>query len=129
MGEQVVSVKVTIDRPRQVVWDFLTTPGNWQKWYVASLLAVTPGWQKGATADFGPGTRPVIEECLPPELLQWGKGTFWRLSDRGGSSTELEMGTTARGLMADDPLLFADFKAGWAKNVSLLEKLKALIEA
>jgi uncharacterized protein YndB with AHSA1/START domain len=130
MSEQTISVSITIDRPRQVVWEYFTTPENWKKWYPDDdLVDVTPGWQEGATLVFGSGPKPPILEYVPTELLRWGQGTFARLSDSSSSSTEFEWGTTIRGMMADDPLLLAEFQNAFTGEVtSMLEKLKTLLE-
>lgn len=129
MSEKVISKSIVINRPRQIVWQYVSTSENWKKWYVDDLVDVTPGWQEGAILVFRSGRKNTIEECVPSELLRWGEGTFLRLVDADSSSTQLELGVVAKGMLVEDPLLLAEFEAGYEDDVEdILGKLKVLLE-
>ncbi len=131
MSEQVISNSVVINRPRQVVWDYLTTAKNWKKWYDEDdLIEVNPGWQKGATLNFKSGQKPKIEQCEAPGLLHFGRVTIIRLSDKDPSSTEFEWGMVPEGIFAEDPALLAELQQNFTVEVgSMLKRLQNLIES
>ncbi len=130
MSEKVVSELMVINRAQQDVWDYITTSEHWKNWYTGGLTDVSPGWQKGATLAFASGQRPIITQCAPPNLLQWGHGTSLRLSGIDLSSTEIEYSITVGGMFAQDPMLFAEFENSFFDDVgSMLTKLKNLLES
>ena len=125
-----VSTSVTIKCPHQVVWDYITTSENWKKWYTQGLIDVTPGWQNRAILRFDSGQKPTIMQCVPPNLLKWGKGTSLRLSEIDSSTTEIEYSITVEGMFAEDPSLMTEFRQSFLNNAgSMLEKLKNLLES
>ena len=127
---KVISESVTINRSRQDVWNIITTPETWKRWYQADdLIQVIPGWQEGGILNFASGQKPTIKDCRPPTLLQWGGGTYIRLSAVGASLTEVEYGHVGEGDMADDPALWREFKRLYAPAmVEILNRLKRLME-
>ena len=130
MSEKVISESVVINRAQQDVWDYITTSEHWKNWYTEGLTDVSPGWQKGATLTFASGQKPVITQCAPPNLLQWGRGTSLQLSEIDLSSTEIEYSITVGGMFAEDPMLLADFQNSFFNDVgSMLKKLKNLLES
>jgi len=130
MSEKVFTESVLIQRAQQEVWDFITTTENWGKWYSEGLIDVTPGWQVGGTIIYVSGSKPVISRYEPPNFLEWGKGTFLKLSEVDPSSTRVEYSNKVGGMFAEDPMLLMEYENMFFESAgNMLEKLKALLES
>jgi hypothetical protein len=129
MSEKVLTESILIQRAQQEVWDFITTTGNWGKWYSEGLIDVTPGWQVGGTINYVSGSKPMISQFDPPNLLEWGKGTSLKLSEVDPSSTRIEYSNKVGGMFLEDPMLLMEYENLFYESAEkLLEKLRDLLE-
>lgn len=126
MSDQVISESGLINRPRQIVWECITTSENWKQWYGYDLINVTPGWQQGATLVFATGDKTAIKQCVAPELLQFGGSTV-RLSDIDSSTTKFEY---SMAILDNDPRHMANMREIFNDTFDrMLKKLKSLLES
>ena len=124
-----ITVSVKIDRPVDTVWDYFTTPSNWNKWYGGGLKEVVPGWQKGAKLVWSLGGSSPIEKIIPGQKIcisgAW-MDTTYRFQPEGSTETIVEV-------VQSDPKGGASFSDGGAANKANLEKtlrkLKECIES
>lgn len=120
--------EITIDRSRQIVWDFFTHSKNWEKWWGASLEKVDPGWQSGATLEWGMGPPSKIVEVVPQKHIHtaatWME-TSWRFTPLDEQSTlvEMESNPTGGASFSDGGLEYGEQMA------SKLDKFKKCVES
>jgi uncharacterized protein YndB with AHSA1/START domain len=127
--KKTISESITIGRSREDVWDTITTPATWRRWYQEDdLIAVIPDWQAGGVMRFASGSRPVIKEIVPPALLRWGN-THIRLTVLESSRTEVDYGCVAEGMLVEDPMLWVTFQSRYLDAVAgVLGRLKGVME-
>jgi hypothetical protein len=88
------STHVFVHQPPEVVWNFFTTPSNWEKWSGMTLDTVEPRWQTGALLVWRYGYPARILQMQPNEEIQiemsWTK-MIWRFVPIGKSFTRIEV--------------------------------------
>jgi uncharacterized protein YndB with AHSA1/START domain len=122
------STEIVIDRPLDDVWGYVTTSGNWKKWWGGALQGVEPSWQAGARLiwESGPGSK--LSSLVPGERLTltspFIESTF-RLVVRGDNATGVSISFAPRG-----GAQFSDGGSAHLKTVQgQLSKLKQCIES
>jgi uncharacterized protein YndB with AHSA1/START domain len=61
MNEKTIPESMIVSRSQQDIWDYITTPETWKRWYWEDELNdVIPDWQEGGVLDFASGARPII---------------------------------------------------------------------
>ncbi len=134
--ERVISHSVRMSCSRQDIWNTITAPETWKRWYRADdvaddLTQVMPGWQEGGVLHFASGQKPKITQYRPPALLRWEKGTYIRLTNIDASLTEAEYGYVGEeSEVFDDPAYWYDLKRLYAPAMAeILGRLKSLMES
>lgn len=124
-----IKVTTKIDRPINVVWDYFTETGNWNKWHGGELKEVIPGWQKGAKLFWSLDGSSLITNIIPHKEIctsgAWMDVTY-RFNKKGNTATILE-------IIESDPKGGAIFTDGGAahkaQQETTIHKLKACIES
>ena len=130
MHDPFVSVSITINCAREVVWNYLTIQENWEKWYESGrLLEVNPAWEPGAILRFESGQKAKITAYAPPEIIRWA-GYAISLSALDSTTTKVEYRFEPDHFFASDPRLMEGFRRDFTPKVeAMLGKLKRLVEA
>lgn len=122
------SPSIKINRPVDAVWAYITTIGNWNKWYGGGVKAVVPGWEVGAKIFWELGGSSPITELIPNEKItisgSW-MDTMYKFVSEGNTVTIIEV-------IESKPKGGAAFSDGGAAQKAKLEKtlkkLKELVE-
>jgi len=130
MHDPFVSVSITINSSREVVWNYLTTQENWEKWYGSGrLLEVNPAWEPGAILRFESGQKAKITACASPEIIRFA-GYSISLSALDSATTKVEYRFEPDHFFASDPSLMEGFIRDYTPLVEArLGILKRLVEA
>ena len=130
MSEFEIWVPVEIGRPRDVVWQALTSAEAFIRWWWGTdeLVTVEPGFEAGATLRFSSGWSATIDECVPLDTLAFS-GHRFKLSDVGDGVTKLEWSQWVPGDPALDQLMGLDSARPFRQRMTVaLDRFKKLVE-
>ncbi|PWV97128.1 activator of Hsp90 ATPase-like protein [Hoeflea marina] len=130
MSTQSITIDLPINRPRNEVWDAITTPGGIAGWWVAGNIAPVVGHR--FTLDMGNWglVECVVIEATPLERLVYAFADWklsWILAEEDGA-TRLTLEHS--GFNLDNPrhqLAFDAMSKGWRE--SLLPRLASTLYA
>lgn len=92
------------------MWNCLTDVDSWISWWDGNkLMAVDPGWEKGGTLVWSPGSPSDILECRPRSVLEFGNlnmgmeiRRYFKISEQGPSTALVYGVSVAGGSMAPE---------------------------
>lgn len=119
-------LRITVDRPAEVVWNYLLTLSNWSQWNGGdSPTHVTPEWKVGACIMWNPRSGSDITRFSPMQELQYenyNNRHCWTFQQLTGDSTMV---------VYDYQPLNASWVAGsWERQYgTLLIKFKEAVES
>ena len=122
-----IKSQIKINQSPEKVWAFVTVNENWEKWNEATLKAVNPGWEKGATLVWERG-EATLSDLITKSYIEISSRfmrNVYKFTSVPGGKTLIELEMT--------PLGGASFSDGGlaqtAKNDDCLRKLKQAVEA
>jgi hypothetical protein len=90
------SDKISIDRPRTLVWQSFADPAGWATWWGGNLKRIDPGWEVGAKLVWELGYPSKIAEFIAEERVTLASSsnvrTTFLFADTGDGKTAVTYG-------------------------------------
>lgn len=123
LADCMIKADVTINRSIEDVWQFLTQPENWQRWWGGGMSDVKPGWFPHSVIRWTNGDTSQLGDCIFRRLLRVqssGMDDVLALASLSPSQTMVGWGVTP----PEGSVSFSD--GGMAQKSRISEGLAAL---